>query len=147
MQHRRKVAFVNSQPEFEHGNSVPANMPAVSGTTEGLTAHVGVEVSGIREAIDALPGKKARRPGKLDLPLLERAAFSMREFAALHGRHEVWAYRLAYSQKIKVIHDLSGQMMVPRQELERLANSAQPLTMRRSRAKKRPVDMSAPVAE
>lgn len=128
------------------GESAPANVPAANGTDSQL-AHIGIEVPGLPEVIDELPEKKVRRPGKLDLPLLERAAFSMREFSALFGRHEVWAYRLAYAHKIKVIHDLSGQMMVPRQELDRLTDSAQPLTMRRPRSKKLAANEPAPVAK
>lgn len=84
----------------ERDDFAPATVPAASGT-----------------------GETKRRPGKLDVPLLERAMFTLREFAALHGRHECWAYRLYYARKLRV-STISGQLMVPRAELERLQREA-----------------------
>ena len=55
-----------------------------------------------------------------------RAAYTMREFAALFGKQVTWAYRMMYDGKIKVIPSsaVRGEFMVPRSEVERLQSQA-----------------------
>lgn len=67
--------------------------------------------------------RKARSP-KIEVPLLERAAVSPNELAALFGRQTVWGYRQIYAGRVKVIHTL-GRIMVPIHEVKRLLGGAQ----------------------
>ena len=67
--------------------------------------------------------RKARSP-KIEIPLLERAAVSPNELAALFGRQTVWGYRQIYAGRVKVIHTL-GRIMVPIHEVKRLLGDAQ----------------------
>jgi len=70
--------------------------------------------------------RKSRSP-KIEVPLLERAAISPNELAALFGRQTVWGYRLIYAGKVKVIHDL-GRTMIPISEVKRLMGTAETYT-------------------
>jgi hypothetical protein len=65
----------------------------------------------------------ARNQRKTELPFEQRLAFTPNQFAQLFGRHQVWAYRLIYARKVKVIAD-SGRMMIPRAEADRLTKRA-----------------------
>ena len=55
---------------------------------------------------------------KIDLPISEKAVLTPKEFAALFGRHPVWAYRQIYAGKIQVLTHL-GRMMIPNSEVAR----------------------------
>lgn len=50
---------------------------------------------------------------------LNRAAYSLAEFAQLFGKTPTWAHRLVYAGKLRVITGL-GHKLVPRAEVERL---------------------------
>jgi hypothetical protein len=50
---------------------------------------------------------------------LNRAAYSLAEFAKLFGKSPTWAHRLVYSGKVRVLTGL-GHKLVPRAEVERL---------------------------
>jgi hypothetical protein len=52
----------------------------------------------------------------------QRAAYTLGEFASLFGKHKNWAYRLAWTGKVKVIKPL-GEMLVPRSEVDRLTSA------------------------
>ena len=73
----------------------------------------------------AQPAKKriARSP-KIELPLMERAAVSPNEFAALFGKQTTWGYRQLYDGKVKSIKSL-GRTMIPTSEVRRLLASAE----------------------
>jgi len=55
----------------------------------------------------------AREP----IPLIERAAYSPAEFAALCGRSPTWAYRQIYAGRIKPISGC-GRLLIPRSEVD-----------------------------
>jgi hypothetical protein len=65
-----------------------------------------------------------RSQKKRRLPLSQRATLTPEEFATCFGRQKIWAYRLAYSGRIKVITGF-GNMMIPRSEIERVLDSAE----------------------
>lgn len=54
---------------------------------------------------------------------VERAAFTLVEFAALFGKKRLWAYRQMWAQRIKVIEEF-GPPMVPISEVRRLQRGA-----------------------
>ena len=56
---------------------------------------------------------------KNDLPISEKAVLKPKEFAAIFGRQQVWAYRQIYAGKVKVLTHL-GRMMIPKSEIARL---------------------------
>lgn len=68
--------------------------------------------------------KRVARSPKINVPLLERAAVSPNELAALFGKQNTFGYRLIYAQKVKVIKDM-GRMMIPISEVKRLMASAE----------------------
>jgi len=59
------------------------------------------------------------KPAKIELPLLEKAVLTPREFAALFGRQHIWAYRQVYAGKVKVLTEF-GHMMIPSSEVRRV---------------------------
>jgi hypothetical protein len=69
--------------------------------------------------------RRARCP-KIELPLMERAAVTPNEFAALFGKETTWGYRQIYAGKVSVIKSL-GHQMIPRSEIQRLMGTAAPL--------------------
>jgi hypothetical protein len=72
--------------------------------------------------------KPARSQKKKPLPLGalgQREAITPTEFAALFGRHKVWAYRQIYAHKVNVVTEL-GAMMIPMSEVRRLLQAAGP---------------------
>ena len=65
-------------------------------------------------------GKRAQtqsRVARKPIPLVERAAFSPAEFAALCGRSQTWGYRQIYAGRIKPISDC-GRLLIPRSEMD-----------------------------
>jgi len=56
------------------------------------------------------------RVARKAIPLIERAAFSPAEFAALCGRSPTWGYRQIYAARIKPISDC-GRLLIPQSEL------------------------------
>jgi hypothetical protein len=73
-------------------------------------------------------GAKIRRSQKKrPLVIRERATLTPEEFAAQFGRQKIWTYRQIYAGRIKAITGF-GNMMIPRTELERVLNSAAPLS-------------------
>ncbi len=57
------------------------------------------------------------------IPLAERAAHTPAEFAGLFGRSETWGYRQLYSGRVKAIR-VSGRLLIPRSEVDRLLAEA-----------------------
>jgi len=55
----------------------------------------------------------------------KRAGYSVREFAALFGRHASWGYRALYSGRVKALTDL-GRVLIPATEVDRLLKTAGP---------------------
>lgn len=53
----------------------------------------------------------------------KRVAVSPREFAALFGRHQSWAYRLLYANKIKAVTTF-GKLLIPVAEADKIVASA-----------------------
>jgi len=72
---------------------------------------------------DQTKKKRVARSPKIEIPLLERAAISPNELAALFGKQTTFGYRLIYSGKVKVIRSL-GRMMIPQSEVRRLMAGA-----------------------
>lgn len=56
-------------------------------------------------------------------PLLERVAFSPREFAELFGKSQTWGYRQIYAGKVKAITQ-HGRMLIPAAEVEAILKTA-----------------------
>jgi hypothetical protein len=67
------------------------------------------------------PSQRSQK--KKTINLAERPFLTPTEFASLFGKQKIWAYRLIYAQKIKVIKEL-GDMMIPRSELKRIEKKA-----------------------
>lgn len=77
------------------------------------------------QAIPEQPAtKRIARSPKIELPLMERAAVSPNECAALFGKQTTWGYRLIYEGKVKAIKTL-GRTMIPTSEVRRLLASAE----------------------
>lgn len=70
--------------------------------------------------------KRIARSPKIEVPLLDRAAVTPNEFAALFGKQTTWGYRQIYAGKIAVIKTL-GHTLIPRSEIQRLLGSAEVL--------------------
>ncbi len=68
--------------------------------------------------------KRIARSPKITVPLMERAAVSPNEFAALCGKQTTWGYRQIYGGKVKAIKTL-GHTLIPMSEVRRLLNSAE----------------------
>ena len=60
---------------------------------------------------------------KPQFPVHERVALSPAEFAGLFGRSETWGYRQLYSGRVKAIQ-VSGRLLIPRSEVDRLLAEA-----------------------
>jgi hypothetical protein len=78
-------------------------------------------------AVAPQTNEKPKRSQKREtIPLAERPFLSLTEFATLFGKQKVWAYRLVYDRKIKVLRPFGGKgdMVVPRSELDRLVKKA-----------------------
>jgi hypothetical protein len=69
------------------------------------------------------PIKRRKKASEL-IPPSQRAAHSLRQFAAMFGREQSWAYRRMYDGDIKVFKGPDGQFMVPHSEVERLLSQA-----------------------
>lgn len=68
--------------------------------------------------------KRHPRSPKITVPLIDRAAWTPNEFAALHGREATWTYRLLYANKLKAIKSL-GRTLIPRSEMQRIMQTAE----------------------
>ena len=68
-------------------------------------------------------GKNATSQPIIHVPLLERAALTPREFAAVFGRKFLWGYRQIYAGRVKTIKSL-GWVLIPRSEVDRLLAEA-----------------------
>ena len=69
---------------------------------------------------DVSRGQRAQtqlRVAREPIPLIERAAFSPAEFAALCGRSPTWGYRQIYAARIRPICDC-GRLLIPRSEID-----------------------------
>ena len=56
--------------------------------------------------------------------IIERAAYTPSEFAALFGREKTWTYRQLYSGRLKSIKGHGGQL-IPTSEAERILSEAE----------------------
>jgi len=90
------------------------NRPELAGAPEALAAPL-AELETL--APDAVLADPAQAEGAV--PLLERAAFSPRDFAALFGRNCSWAYRQIQAGRVRAVKTF-GCMFIPRSEVERL---------------------------
>ena len=84
----------------------------------------------------------AHQPASIDakpqLPAHQRVAHSPAEFAGLFGRSETWGYRQLYSGRVKAIR-VSGRLLIPRSEVDRLLDEAAVYTGVPERAPRRQV--------
>lgn len=67
--------------------------------------------------------QKSRRPQPVVVPLAERSAYRVPEWAALYGKGRLWGYRQVWAGKVKTISAF-GQLMIPRSEVDRIAATA-----------------------
>lgn len=69
----------------------------------------------------------AQQPASIDAKpqflVHQRVALSPAEFAGLFGRSETWGYRQLYSGRVKAIQ-VSGRLLIPRSEVDRLLAEA-----------------------
>lgn len=68
--------------------------------------------------IPACP-EKTKQSGRFQVPLAERAGYSLREVAGLFGRHTTWAHRRVYDATFKPVI-IGRRMMIPRAQVEAL---------------------------
>jgi hypothetical protein len=69
---------------------------------------------------EAIRGQRAQTQSRVArelIPLIERAAFSPAEFAALCGRSPTWGYRQIYAARIKPLSHC-GRLLIPRSEVD-----------------------------
>jgi hypothetical protein len=79
--------------------------------------------------------KRIAKSPKIKLPLIERAALSPNEFAALFGRATTWGYRQIWAGKVKTIQNL-GRLLIPRSEVERITAAPGEYRARSNRARR-----------
>ena len=89
--------------------------------------------------------RRKHRQRQRVIPLAERAAHTPAEFAGLFGRSETWGYRQLYSGRVKAIQ-VSGRLLIPRSEVDRLLAEAAVYTGVPERAPHRVVNQLPPVA-
>ena len=77
----------------------------------------------------------------ITIPLLERAALTPNEFAAVMGRQTTWGYRAIYSGRVKIIRGM-GRIMIPQSEVKRLLADLETYTGN----KKKPAEPQAAAA-
>lgn len=71
-------------------------------------------------------GQQVKNPvakPQIKIPINERMAYTLPEFAALFSHERSWAYRQVYCGRVRTISDM-GQLLIPREEVERLMNHA-----------------------